>query len=72
MSRIFNKTSRLQILLLGFSLLLSTSFHETSSDTTEQTESMLPESEEGECSCSLRKRQQVEARLKKKEQAEQE
>ena len=72
MSRIFNRASRLQILLLGFSLLLSISFHATSSDTTEQTESMLSESEEGECSCSVRKRKQVEARLKKKEQAAQE
>jgi hypothetical protein len=72
MSGIFNNACRLQILLIVFFLLLGTSFHATSSESTEQTESILPESAEDECSCSVRKRQQVESRLKKKKQAEQE
>jgi hypothetical protein len=72
MSGFFNRASRLQILLLGFSLFLSTSVHATSVDSTEQTELILPESEEDECYCSVRKRKQVERRLKKKQQAEQE
>ena len=68
---IYKHTSRFQFLIFGFSLLLSTSIHATSIESTEQTESLQSESTDEECSCSVRKRQQVESRLKKKKQAEQ-
>jgi hypothetical protein len=72
MLKIFKHTSRLQILFVGFALLLSTSIHATSNESTEPAESLQSEGTEDECSCSIRKRQQVESRLKKKKQAEQE
>ena len=69
---IYKHTSRFQFLILGLSLLLSTSIHATSNESTEAAESLQSEGTEDECSCSIRKRQQVERRLEKKKQAEQE
>ena len=61
----------IQILLIGL-FLPASSVHASSSDSPEQGESMQPEVAEDECSCSIRKRKQVERRLEKKKQAEQE
>jgi hypothetical protein len=54
------------ILLFAGSLLAS------AEESTPSTESLVPENSEEECYCSVRKRQQVEMRLKKKKELEQE
>jgi hypothetical protein len=55
-------------------LLTSITFISTANATDEnspaQTESLSPESSEGECSCNVRKRQQVEKRLNDKKKSE--
>jgi hypothetical protein len=53
-------------------LFLSTALGATSNDSAAQTDPIVSEDPAEECSCSMRKRKQVEKRLENKKQAEQE
>jgi len=61
-----------RFLIIGITLFPGTSLAASSEDSVSQSDSIATENSEEECFCSVRKRKQVENRLKKKKQPDEE